>query len=191
MIINNIIFQASNNIFVELELFLKEKIPQDIVLILERSGFNSAVSLGFLNDESIAEIEKYANEDRSVLGSTSYEKVKLFKFKPGHKVFLQNLSKQVDAWKESKCDENLESKRSFFSQVLQAFIECAESNSGREPKGHRYNEINRYFSTFIYLMCGKACYETLSANLPIPKADTIRMYIFDFFTNNILNYCAT
>lgn len=61
-----------------------------------------------------------------------------------------------------------------FSLIMKTFIESAQSNYGRHPNGLRYNDINRYFSTFVYLFCGKSCYETLSANLPIPQVNSIR-----------------
>lgn len=63
-----------------------------------------------------------------------------------------------------------------FSHLLNMLINNAKYNSNKDPKGYRYDECIRYFATYIYIMCGKACYETLSANLPIPKAQTIRTY---------------
>lgn len=82
------------NIFCDLEIYLKENIPKDIELILQRSGFDSKLALQSIDEEVIAEIEQYANEDRSILANTSYENTAIFKFKPGHKLFLLNLSKQ-------------------------------------------------------------------------------------------------
>lgn len=60
-----------------------------------------------------------------------------------------------------------------FTHILKLILESAENNLGREPKGRRYNQCLKEFSTYIYLMCGRSCYETLSANLPLPQANTI------------------
>lgn len=141
------------------------------MLILERNGFDTKLALQSIDQDVIAEIEQQANEDRSILINTSYEQVQHFKFKPGHRILLLNLSKQAQLWNDA--NEKMPCKMSDFSCILREFIETAESNAGKHPKGFRYNETNQLFSTYIYLMCGKSCYQTLSANLPIPQADTI------------------
>lgn len=102
--------------------------------------------------------------------------MKTFAFKPGHKSAIIHLANQTKLLEKVEADVNMQYKMSDFSLILKTFIETAESNYGRDPKGFRYNDINRYFSTFVYLFCGRACYETLSANLPIPQADTIRKF---------------
>lgn len=153
-------------------MLLEEKIPVDIVRILEACSFDTEDSLLSINEEILAEIEQYANEDRTVLNNTSYEQVNNFKFKPGHKVFIMNLPRRIRQLNEKKSNEL--AKMLHFPQILKTFVETAQCNLGKHPNARRYNETNRFFSTFIYLMCGKACYETLSANLPIPQAQTIR-----------------
>lgn len=152
---------------------MNEKIPNDIVCILEKCGFDSQLALQSIDYDVIAEIEEFVNEDRSILKNTSYEHIENFKFKPGHRMFLLNLATRMQLWTDTKIEAN----PSNFSYILRTFIETADGNFGKHPKGCRFNEVNRDFSTYIYLMCGKACYETLSANLPIPKANTIRKSI--------------
>lgn len=161
---------ASNNFFVDLEKILNEKIPHDILKILDGCYFDSAISLSSITSSTIDEIEQYVNENTDVVKNTSYEGVLPFKLKPGHKSFLLQLPIRL---KESNFDNK---GHGDFSRILKTFIETAENNFGRHPNGFRYDEINRHFSTFVYLMCGKACYEALSANLPIPTANTIRKF---------------
>lgn len=153
---------------------MKENIPNDIELILQRNGFDSKLALESLDEDLIAEIEQQANDDRSILTSTSYENVATFKFKPGHRIFLLNLKKQVNLWNET---EMVSRDTSLFSYMLRKFIQSAEENAGAQPKGRRYEKSIQSFSTYIYLMCGKNCHETLSANLPIPQANTVRRFI--------------
>lgn len=149
-----------------------EDFPNDIIKILGACSFDSELSLLSINTETISDIEEYVNENLSILSETSYKNVEYFKFKPGHKAFLLSLPEFIQEKKNMKPAENI--KLSNFSHILKTFIETAESNFGRPPNGRRYNETNRYFSIFIYLMCGKACYETLCSNLPIPQANTLR-----------------
>lgn len=162
-------------VFLELEKYLKERIPADIKQILELSGFETESSLMFklfIDSQTIEEIEQFANENKVILQNTAYEKVCHFKFKPGHKCILLQLPNQIKILGESQI--SLPTKMNDFSQILKTFIETAETNFGKPPNGFRYNDINRNFSTFVYLLCGNACYETLSRNLPIPTAHTIR-----------------
>lgn len=169
-----------NNIFVELEKVLEEPISTDIVKILLRSGFDSKLSISGLNSEIIKDIEQFANEDSTILKETSYENMEKFMFKPGHKLFLLRLAKKVNGFLEKASVEN--QKTCNFSTVLRTFIETAEVNKGKSANNFRYDKINRYFATFIYLFCGRACYDTLSANLPIPQATTIRKSILNNFS---------
>lgn len=162
------------DIFCKLEKFLKEPMNVDIKNILTNSGFDCKSALLGLNAESINEIEQYANKNRSVLVNTSYQNMKKFSFKPGHKYTIIDLPNQVKRMEESQDEKNMQSDMSDFSLVLKTYIDTAESNLGKNPKGFRYNDVNRYFSTYIYLFCGRSCYETLSANLPMPQANTIR-----------------
>lgn len=135
------------------------------------SGFDTNLSLQNIVPETINDIEEYINENPIILKKTSYKDVNTFKFNPGHKRFILNLPKKISG--PLKTTEKEEFIPSDFSFILQNLIETAKQNSSRHPKGFRYSEVIRHFSTFIYLQCGKACYEALSANLPIPQANTI------------------
>lgn len=154
-----------------MEKIIGEEVPSDIAKILIESGFDTNLSLQNIVPETINDIEEYMNENPIILKETSYQDVKTFKFKPGHKRFILNLPKKISGLLEITEKEDFIC--SDFSFVLQNLIETAKQNFSRHPKGFRYSEVIRQFSTFIYLQCGKACYEALSANLPIPQANTI------------------
>lgn len=172
------IFIFQENVFSQLESFLNEKFPVELKQILELSGFDTKSSLMSLKVETIVDIENYANENPDILKNTTYENTIKFKFKPGHKLRILLLPNQIKNLEESQVNDSLLSKTNNFSQILKTFIETAESNFGKPPNGFRCDEINRYFSTFVYLLCGRACYDTLSANLPIPTSHTIRKTYF-------------
>lgn len=163
-------------IFEELEKVLNEKINADVIQILLRCGFDSKIAISNIDKESMQEIEKYGNEDRSVLQGTTYENMEKFVLKPGHKLTIFHLANKAKSLLKATVDETMQLNTSQFSFILKTFIETAQSNTGRAQNGYRYNDINRYFSTFVYLFCGKSCYETLSANLPIPSVNSIRKF---------------
>ena len=142
---------ATTNFFEDLSNVLNEKIPQDILKILIECGFDCEISLSSITCSTIDEIEQYVNDNIEVLKNTQYEGVSRFKLKPSHKSFLLNLPNRL---KETSFDKK---GRSDFSHIMKVFIETAENNFGRHRNGFRYNETNRYFSIFIYLLCGKTC----------------------------------
>lgn len=139
-----------------IENLLNEKFPSDLKYILDGCGFDTELSLLAIDDNVIIDIENHVNMDREILKNTSYENVYHFKFKPGHKVFLLKLPNQIKILRETKAEKPREqfllTKTYGFSTILKSFINTAEANSGKHPKGYRYNETNRYFSTFIYLL---------------------------------------
>lgn len=166
------------SVFSLLENILEEEIPKCVVYILTESGFNSKMALKGIGLESIAQIEKYFNSNyeklRGGLSGSLYENMEQFKILPGHRVLIESIPQYVDQLKITNQSSTL--NRNTFSYVLNLLIETAENNSDRDPKGRRYDELLRYFATYLYLMSGRAFYETLSANIPIPQANTICKY---------------
>lgn len=159
------------------------EIPQCVLTILEVTGFDEKIALKTVN---VDEIQNFLQENwltfRNKFKGTAYANEETFKILPGHRHIISNLPNVIG---DIGSDDSGAKDWSSFSVVLQSLIETAESNANKEPKQHRYNEIIRYFSTYLYLMSGKSCYETLSANLPIPKASTICKKKHHFHFNRI------
>lgn len=159
---------------------MDNEFPEVLVHILTESGFDSKASLKSIKPEHVSLIEDHFNSNyekfsNGLLG-TKYEHIRPFKLLPGHCVLIENIPKYLeeDITFESSLVSASVNHSSVYSCILKSLIETAEKNSGRNPTGNRYDQILRYFATYVYLMSGKASYETLSANLPIPHANTIR-----------------
>lgn len=175
--VNNIqILQAKEAFLTIFNRFVGNEIPEVLIKILTATGFDTKCALDLLTEKSIAEIEGYVNANRATIANTTYEKKLNFKFLPGHRSILLSFPKKIQSFNE-KSNEISYCDSSDFSFILKSLIETVESNAGKHPKAVRYNEVVKYFSLYIYLHCGRACYETLSANLPIPKANTICEFI--------------
>lgn len=150
------------------------EIPEIIVHILRKSGFDCRTTLAHINLETIAEIEEFANENREILNGSRYENMVPFKFVPGHRIILRNFPNYIEQVKNMESNIEQKLNLSQFPYLLKCFIETAQSHANKSVKAFRYSEHIQSFSTYIYMMCGKSCYDTLSANLPIPKASTVR-----------------
>lgn len=151
---------------------LGEKVPNDILILLENSGFDSLLSLEKIDAKDVSEIEEYFKCNPSKLKGTSYENMSPFKLLPGHKKFVLGLPSRIKNIRQKVRPEEAITECSDFAFVFKELIDVATSNSGKDPHGVRYTDVIRYFATYIYLHCGKQCYETLCANLPLPKAST-------------------
>lgn len=168
------------DVFEKLESFTGDRIPEIVIKVLKAAGYVTESILKLINEEEINKIEEYVRKNRIILKGTSYENENNFEFLPGHRVFLSNLPNDIGRMKEVNKNlpqiEKSTANCSHFPFMLKALIETAESNSNGHPSGNRFNKNVQDFATYIYMMCGRACYDTLSANLPIPKSNTICMH---------------
>lgn len=160
-----------------------EPIPESVIIILKTTGHDQKISLKTLEAKSIAEIEEFITENPTILSelpaNSVYWRIKPFKFLPGHRALIENIPQFLE---EDECNgskSNSFSTPSYFSTILTSLIENAHINSARNIKSLRYSDKIQAFSTYIYLMAGRACYDTLSANLPIPKSNTIGKLAID------------
>lgn len=64
-----------------------------------------------------------------------------------------------------------------YSIILQEIIQSANQNIDMPGSAHRYSEKLKYFSIYLYMLCGKLCYETLYLNFSIPAPSSIGISI--------------
>lgn len=149
--------------------------------LLIESGYDSQPSLKCINDALLLELEENIETNRWMLENLccihaeSYQTMCKFKFLPGHKALLLD-------WCKNLGENDLQNRNTIehpaFSPLLKEMLSNAISNYGNPPNTHRFKQVLMDFSIYTYIMAGKACYEVLCANLPLPKAGTIRMLLF-------------
>lgn len=148
--------------------------------ILQKSGFDKPEYLFGLTELQLSHLEENIDQDRTIFESVEtqcvhkevYKASRKFKFLPGHRILILNFSQSPP-----KTDTNPRTNHSFehpaFSILLQNMIQTALNNYENSPTNNRYPELLMDFAIYIYIMAGKACYEVIAANLPIPSAHTI------------------
>lgn len=181
-----------DNIFIDLENFCGQKVPECLKFILWKSGYDSVISIKRISEEKITKIEQHIQKKRKVILSQlddaddttviEYKKQEVFEFLPGHRDILLDLPKTINNMQECFRKDNLvnvlESNNvngimTEYSVILDEFLKTARRNKDRSKNAHQYDDIVRYFATYIFLLCGRMCYETLNHNLPIPSTKTI------------------
>lgn len=188
--------------FKELEDFLGRKVPILLKLLLYKSGYDSMISIKQIaNDTTIKQLERYINKRKNQIfyevsaeienleyhddSIAVYEKQSTFEFLPGHRAVLlslpnhiQNMQSQFIYNKNIADNRNTASiemmeAHTEYSVILQELLQTAKNNYKKSKHAFQYNDIVKYFATYIFMLCGRTCYETLNKNLPIPSTKTI------------------
>lgn len=161
--------------------------------ILLSSGYDNYLSIKNIGENDILLIENYANRKLSDviknlnccfsdIYKVDIEK-KQFQFVPGHRSIMLNFCEYASPNEPFTYLKNLEEmctslkNQPEFSNLLKELMESALRNFKKSPNNYRYSEVIQHFCTYIYIMCGRHCYETISGNLSVPAATTVLKYI--------------
>lgn len=167
--------------------FLNKNIPSCLIKLLVDSGYDNAFSVENLDLEHLIDMEKYIQDNMmdTIHGfnccySTNYQQQKLFRFLPAHRSLILGLKEKVKDFISSEMQPSIESASEIakYSKIFGELIATAQKNIRVPPHGHRYSDVIKYFSIYVYMVSGRACYDMLSNNLPLPKSSTISKYIF-------------
>lgn len=160
----------------------REKLPLCIKQILSSCGYDTFGSLKCISEQSLKEIEVHINthsrvtiETLKCCHSEHYKSLDEFKLIPGHRDLIISLSKLTCSTYEPRSSNEYEQHHDSqkFSHVLKALIDTANTI---EKKCSKYSDTIRWFATYIFLQCGRSCYELLNHNLPLPSTRTVRKY---------------
>lgn len=165
-----------------------ERIPKCIEQILSCCGYSHPLSFENFSNESLSQIENHMRKssqstikrfDCTLHGclTAHYNDQKVFKFLPGHRIFINSMVKCIGQKSslENLC-ETIE-KHSGLSVIMKEVIQGAIKNE-QAPKNHaQYSDIVKNFAIYVFLLCGRSCYEVLYKNLPFPSPSTICKYI--------------
>lgn len=174
-----------------MEEFSNIEIPPCIQKILSVCGYDNEISIENIKDSDMESIEKHINKYHrnifdflSCCNCDTYKSQDNFQILPGHRLFISNLSRQLALKRErlssstpvetSICEVEQAQNEPAYSLLLKELITNAFNNFKKMPQSRRYSEIVQDFATYIYILCGRNCYEIISSNLPMPQPSTIR-----------------
>lgn len=149
--------------------------------LLKECGFDTKQSAELITENHLNECESYINLSReSILGGLNcmheniYKSQASFKFLPGHRVTILKWSSQnTDLSLGSSASNEFTIDNPAFSPILRELISSALSNSNRDPKHRIFPKTLFDFAIYIYTLAGKASYEVICSNLPLPQVSTI------------------
>lgn len=158
----------------------KSKICNCVKELLIQCGFENRASLENINDTNLQMMEEYIKNNRNCLENlpechrNKYQSQAEFNFLPGHRVLLLNLPQICKLERaESRSDDRIADNPAF-STMLKELIRTAVQNSNKTPNNYRYSDVVFDFAMYTFMMGGRALYEVLRANLPLPAVSTVR-----------------
>lgn len=182
--------------WVKIENSIKQNIPKNIKILLSVGGYDSLLAIKTIDNEKLNILEKYLQNliksdhqvltklDKSDKTSYVYSSQNLFTFLPGHASIILALPHYIAQSKAQSSSNSIDlcndidlcEEPDDFSPILSKLIESARKNRNKNKNANRYGDTIKDFSTYIFLLCGRTCYETLHRNLPIPSIKTICKY---------------
>lgn len=161
----------------DLERIVGESLPTCVKTFLTICGYDTLTSIQNISEKSIYDIENHLSKCEIMIDCSHaeyYKEQTKFQLLPGHRDLIHGLSKIKLV--------NDPSPIAHFSIILQELIKTAQQNINRQNTHPIYGDVIRYFSTYIFLLCGRSCYEVLNSNLPLPSTKTVcECYQFIFF----------
>lgn len=161
--------QSGDDFWSSFEHFLGYKFPNEIKEILNRNGFDTEIALSQMNTEFLKLVE--AQESKQLP----------FSFLPGHRALLLGLPnkiKEFNAWLLKHASQNKTPMQCLLDLpnitfIMKELIKTAINNSEVNPQRRRFSDAIKNFGIYLYMMCGKAAYEIISNNIPLPQPSTI------------------
>lgn len=175
-----------------------ETLPICVKSILSACGYDTFSSLKFITEDSVNEIEDHINTwSRNTIDalnccySEHYKRIGEFNLLPGHKNLIISLSKFNYVANEvihSVHDSHMDSQE--LSCVLTELLNAAnQAANNSNQKCSLYTDTLRWFATYIFLLCGRSCYEVLNHNLPLPSTKTVCKFNLYRIVNLLCNVC--
>lgn len=169
----------------DFETFVGVQIPYEIMEILTLNGYDSSLALDQIDDDEINAIEskivgsKWIEVFKKSKYYLNWDPVQKFSLIPGHRKLIKVLGQKVTTFEKeqvsnSKFDEFVTFSNA--SPIMKELLINLKVNENIASNKRRYSEMIQWFSTYIFMLAGKAAYEVLSANLPIPQAATVCTY---------------
>lgn len=152
---------------------MEYQIPEKLVNILKQAGYNDIISIENMNNQSYEELEQFVSQNTNLFQCPSNSSS--IKLLPGDKTILRALPKYVAEFKSVLNSANNDVFSG--SYIMKELVRTAKMNCDKTRNRNRYSDKLRDFAIYIYIMCGKACYEILSHNLTLPQPSTICRYI--------------
>lgn len=166
----------------KIEELIGDPIPICVKKIITACGYSAIFSIKNITLESVEQIENHVNvyardliQKLDCCHHEFYKDQDVFKFLPGHRDLILTLPKfVVQMLHPDKYLIQVVEQYPGFSMILRELIKMAIQNDKLPKNKAQYSDTIRYFATYIFLLCGRSCYDVLYKNLSLPSTSSIR-----------------
>lgn len=168
-----------NEFWPKFQTYVGKCIPCEIIQILIQNGYDNTLAMREITDDEISIIERAVGKKYEPVLETSryyseWNSSEPFMFLPGHRKLIKELGKEVAKFMayvdtREKADIHFPDAPS----ILKEMIKSLKQNKNVSKSHRRYSEALQWFSAYIFILSGKAAYEILCSNLPMPQAPTV------------------
>lgn len=124
-------------------------------------------------------MERFLSNSEQCFDKTIYKPFK--QFLPGHRASLLAMPNLVEEYelqtKMQQSEKHIKEDDPQLTFIMEELIKTAKNNANKKLTHRRYPQSLQNFGMFLYMMCGKASYEIICNNIPLPQASTMLGYI--------------
>lgn len=150
----------------------------------------------YLDGNHLNEIENYVkhqhleNLDLNCDHVELYKQQEKFTILSGHRALLLNWCQniQVQGQNNEPTEPSFETfilNHPAFTPIMRVIFLTTLRNHKKSANARRFPDVLMNFSIYIYIMAGKASYEIICANIPLPKAGTISKFHLKNLTSQL------
>lgn len=170
------------------EKIIGENLPKCIKLFLSLCGYDTLTSLSYISRESLTLIETHMSKNLIQIQSLDcccaefYKKQNHeFNLIPGHRDLILAVSKQISIHLGAQKNYNDTLNQAIqqhpsLSVIMRELVKTSLQNAKMPKNNAEYSDNIRFFATYIFILCGRTCYEVLRQNLSLPSISTVCKY---------------
>lgn len=163
----------------KIDKIIGEKFPDCLKILLSSTGYDNGISLKYIDDEKLNELENFiSNHRRNVLNTITccYTAETNFTFLPGQRSLILALADLLKS-KPPNAAQNIDEEIFDGNDLMSLLVKTAKANFAKSNNRQKYDRDLFLFSVYSFLVGGNSCYQTLQANLPMPSVSSIYKHI--------------
>lgn len=183
------------------EKIIGENLPECIKLFLSLCGYDTLTSLSYFSRESLTDIEAHISKNLDQIQLLDCCHAEIYKTQnnefsliPGHRDLILAVSAQIsvhlatqknhhNTHDNTSCNTLNQAiqRHASLSVIEKELVRTSLKNAKFSKNNAEYSDNIRFFATYIFILCGRSCYEVLRKNISLPSVSTVCEY---FIKNN-------
>lgn len=174
------------------EKIIGETLPECIKLFLSLCGYDTLTSLSYFSRECLTDIETHISKNLDQIQLLDCCHAEIYKAQnhgfsliPGHRDLVLAVSEQISIHLATQKNQHKTScnnlneviqRHASLSVIMKELVKTSLQNAELSKNNAEYSDNIRFFATYVFILCGRSCYEVLRKNLSLPSVSTVCKY---------------